>query len=86
MCVGPTQGQYDRLPLDTIVQRVMTNDVGNLDDDEDDVVMTSEEVGIKCPYTQQVMKEPYRNKICGHNYERAAILEFISRRKPGTAK
>jgi len=55
------------------------------DDDDDDVIMTQEEVGIKCPYTQQVMKEPVRNKVCGHNYERMAIMEFIVRKK-GNAK
>ena len=55
------------------------------DDDDDDVIMTMEEIGIKCPYTQQVMKEPTRNNICGHNYERIAIVEFIARKK-GTAK
>ena len=36
---------------------------------------------MKCPYTQQVMKEPIKNRICQHNYEKAAILEFIARRK-----
>ncbi len=51
------------------------------DDDDDDVIMTSEEVGIKCPYTQQVMTNPVRNKICNHNYEKAAIEEHILRKK-----
>lgn len=55
------------------------------DGDDDDVIMTQEEVGIKCPYTQQVMKEPVRNRICNHNYEKAAILEFMARKK-GIAK
>ena len=54
-------------------------------DDDDDVIMTQEEVGVKCPYTQQVMKNPVRNTICGHNYERNAIQEFILRKK-GNAK
>ena len=55
------------------------------EEDDDDVIMTQEEVGMKCPYTQQVMKFPMRNKICGHNYERDAIREFILRKK-GNAK
>jgi len=55
------------------------------EEDDDDVIMTQEEVGMKCPYTQQVMKFPMRNKICGHNYERDAIKEFILRKK-GNAK
>ena len=62
----------------------MTNDAEYCKDE--DIIMTSEEVGIKCPYTQQVMKEPYYNEICGHNYERAAVLDYISRKKPGSAK
>ena len=70
-----------------------TQDLGSLqgqtpdDDDDDDLIMTSEELTIKCPYTQQVMKEPYRNKICSHNYEREAIIEFIRlRQAKGTDK
>jgi len=55
-----------------------------VDDDDDDVIMTQEEVGIKCPYTQQVMKDPVRNKHCGHNYEKVAIMEFIARRRGKT--
>lgn len=27
------------------------------DDDDDDVIMTEEEVGVKCPYTQQVCRK-----------------------------
>ena len=50
------------------------------DDGDDDVVMTQEEPGVKCPYTQQVMTDPVRNTICGHNYEKSAIQEFIFRR------
>lgn len=60
-----------------------TNDAD--DDDDDDLIMTSEEVGYKCPYTQKVMKEPVKNKHCGHNYEREAIQMFIDRKK-GVAK
>ena len=57
------------------------------DDDDDDVIMTSEELTIKCPYTQQVMKEPVRNKNCNHNYEKMAIIDFIARRRAkGTDK
>ena len=55
--------------------------------EDDDLIMTEEEVGIKCPYTQQIMKFPIRNKNCGHNYEKDAILDFIRRRlnKPNAA-
>ncbi|KAL4227334.1 hypothetical protein ACF0H5_012779 [Mactra antiquata] len=30
-----------------------------------------------CPYTKQTMSEPYKNKICGHSYEKKAIEEYI---------
>ena len=30
------------------------DNASNDNDDDDDVIMTQEEVGIKCPYTQQV--------------------------------
>ena len=49
-------------------------------DDDDEVVMIEEEVGIKCPYTQHIMKFPIRHKHCGHSYEKDAILDFIRRR------
>ena len=49
--------------------------------DDDDCIMLAEEVGIKCPYTQKVMKFPIKNKHCGHNYEKDAIFEFISNKK-----
>jgi SUMO ligase MMS21 Smc5/6 complex component len=80
---------YSELGSFLIVKEKLVNDVaasatnGNATaaDDDDDVIMTQEEVGVKCPYTQQVMKQPVRNVICGHNYESAAILEFIARKK-----
>jgi len=49
--------------------------------DDDDCLMTQEEVGTKCPYTQKIMVEPVQNIRCQHNYEKAAILEFIQRKK-----
>ena len=36
------------------LQRDDTHHEAQDDDDDDDVIMTEEEVGIKCPYTQQV--------------------------------
>lgn len=51
------------------------------DDDDDDIIMTQQELGIKCPYTQQVMKNPVMNKKCRHNYEKDAIFEFIALKK-----
>ena len=33
------------------------------DDDDDDVIMTEEEVGIKCPYTQQVSQQNLHNGV-----------------------
>jgi hypothetical protein len=76
------------LGFERLVNEVSSSTSGGsavADDDDDDVIMTQEEVGMKCPYTQQVMKWPVCNKICGHNYERDAIQEFIQRKK-GNAK
>lgn len=71
--------------MNDIASSTVVTSSSNVIDDDDDVIMTQEEIGVKCPYTQQVMKYPVRNIICGHNYERTAIQEFILRKK-GNAK
>ena len=62
------------------LQQVPGGEAVNDAEEEDDNNMYKEEnVCIKCPYTQQVMKEPMRNKLCGHSYEKEAIEEYMSR-------
>lgn len=29
------------------------------------------------PYTKRTMKEPMKNKFCGHQYERDSVIEMI---------
>lgn len=48
---------------------------------DDDVEMTQQTVNTKCPYTGKEMVMPMRNKICGHNYEKEGILQYIKQRK-----
>ncbi|XP_071105353.1 E3 SUMO-protein ligase NSE2-like [Haliotis cracherodii] len=48
--------------------------------EDDEICMTEETVNTMCPYTRQEMKFPMQNKLCKHNYEKEAILEYISRR------
>lgn len=67
--------------LDSLVRFVSGREEEEAGGDDDDVVMTQEEVGTKCPYTQKIMQEPVQNIRCQHNYEKAAILEFIQRKK-----
>ena len=31
------------------------------------------------PYTKQTMKEPVKNKICGHYYDKATVMEMIAK-------
>jgi len=47
------------------------------DDDELEVVDSSNEATLKCPFTQQFMTKPMKNKICNHVYEEAAIRDHI---------
>ena len=87
LCLSDFRGSSNKFvantPLEVALKEFMSVDRDGVivEDDDDDVIMTSEEVGIKCPYTQQVMKEPVKNRLCQHNYEKAAIQEFIVRKK-----
>ncbi|KAK6167631.1 hypothetical protein SNE40_021610 [Patella caerulea] len=72
------------------IQEVRNTEEGNTNtdlvpmttEDEDlDVEMTQQNMVTKCPYTGQEMTFPVRNIICGHNYEKEGIMEYISKRK-----
>lgn len=63
------------------------------DDDNDDLVMASERISVKCPITLTEMKDPVSSTKCPHNFERQAFLEMIKHsdlrvdgdgRRPGT--
>ncbi|XP_069107129.1 E3 SUMO-protein ligase NSE2-like [Argopecten irradians] len=44
---------------------------------DDDLAMTQTEVNIRCPYTGMDMKNPVKNKICGHKYDKEGIMQHI---------
>ena len=48
---------------------------------DEDVEMTQTAINTKCPYTGKEMVVPMKNKICGHNYEKEGILQYIHQRK-----
>ncbi|KAM6457810.1 E3 SUMO-protein ligase NSE2 isoform 2-T2 [Liasis olivaceus] len=48
---------------------------------DEDIAVSQSQIKFICPITQEEMKNPVRNKICGHTYEETAILEHIWRRK-----
>ncbi|KAM3841082.1 E3 SUMO-protein ligase NSE2 [Vipera latastei] len=53
---------------------------------DEDVAVTQSQRKFICPITQEEMKKPVRNKICGHTYEEEAILEHIRRRQQRNKK
>ena len=46
----------------------------------DDLVMTEIRVSNRCPITQQVMRNPVRNRCCQHCYDREGVEELIRQR------
>ena len=48
-------------------------------DSDDDVVIESATLSLKCPLTLQILKEPYSNNKCKHVYEKSAIWDYINR-------
>lgn len=47
---------------------------------DEDLVMTQQELNTRCPYTGQEMKNPVRNKICSHTYDKDGILNYMKQR------
>lgn len=47
-------------------------------DEDDDLVMASERISVKCPITLTEMKEPVSSTKCPHNFERQAFLEMVN--------
>lgn len=47
-------------------------------EEEDDLVMASERISVKCPITLTEMKEPVSSTKCPHNFERQAFLEMVN--------
>lgn len=49
--------------------------------EEDDVIMAEggPQINLKCPITGTLMEDPYRNSVCGHVYEKEAILNHLKK-------
>ncbi|XP_074656090.1 E3 SUMO-protein ligase NSE2-like [Tubulanus polymorphus] len=47
---------------------------------DEDLICTQKQVHTKCPYTGLEMTNPVRNKICGHNYDRLGIEDYLKKR------
>ncbi|CAD5118644.1 DgyrCDS7332 [Dimorphilus gyrociliatus] len=50
-------------------------------DEDEDVIVASEKVSVKCPITQVVMKEAMLNKKCKHSYDLNGITSYLNTRK-----
>ncbi|XP_074842770.1 E3 SUMO-protein ligase NSE2 [Carettochelys insculpta] len=48
---------------------------------DEDIAVTQSQMNFICPITQMEMENPVRNKVCGHTYEKAAILKIIQHRE-----
>jgi len=55
-----------KLPSESKGNDTQTIDPNNIED-------------IICPITQEIMKDPYISKVCGHSFEKVAILGWISK-------
>ncbi|XP_007659321.1 E3 SUMO-protein ligase NSE2 isoform X2 [Ornithorhynchus anatinus] len=51
--------------------------VGETEDQDDDMIVTQSQTNSICPITQLEMKNPVKNKVCGHYYEEEAIKKMI---------
>ena len=49
--------------------------------DDEGLVVTKVNVSTTCPITQSTFKEPVKNSMCGHSYEKIAIMQYLKRNK-----
>ncbi|KAG4218539.1 hypothetical protein PC116_g32981, partial [Phytophthora cactorum] len=47
------------------------------DDDDDDLIVAEEHLGIYCPLSMVVMKDPYTSTKCKHTFEKDSIVQFL---------
>uniref|UniRef100_UPI0037E8B6C7 E3 SUMO-protein ligase NSE2 isoform X2 n=1 Tax=Semicossyphus pulcher TaxID=241346 RepID=UPI0037E8B6C7 len=52
----------------------------NVEELDEDLVVTQSQVNFTCPLTQVEMKNPVKNKKCNHHYDEGAILGLIKAR------
>ena len=53
------------------------------DDEEEELIFNDsrDEVVKKCPLTRMDITDPFKNKTCGHVFNRDAILEYYKQSK-----
>ena len=49
-----------------------------IEDDDEDIVVKSERISIKCPLTLLPMKDPVTSQKCVHSFEKEAIMSMIN--------
>ena len=47
---------------------------------DEDLVMETETLMLKCPYTGKQMVDPVKNTNCGHSYDKEGITLYIKQR------
>ncbi|KAF7237830.1 E3 SUMO-protein ligase NSE2 [Varanus komodoensis] len=76
--------KYSLLPLllhIAVHRQSHSDDIPALEQVDEDIAVTESQMNFICPITQEEMKKPVKNKICGHAYEEAAILELIQHKE-----
>jgi SUMO ligase MMS21 Smc5/6 complex component len=53
--------------------------IRNDEDDELEVIASQSTIDVYDPFTKSVMEEPYKNRKCGHSYEKSSIEEVLKR-------
>jgi len=48
---------------------------------KEDVLLVSQDINTKCPLTAQVMEEPVKNSVCGHSYDKKAVIQYIHQKQ-----
>ncbi|PFH56402.1 hypothetical protein XA68_16552 [Ophiocordyceps unilateralis] len=64
---------------DDAARRGKADDEEADDDDDDEIAVAREVLSVNCPLTLRPMVEPYSNNKCKHAFEKAAIMEYLSR-------
>ena len=49
-------------------------------DDDDDVVVEGVKAVVRCPLSRELLKDPFKNRSCGHVFSKAEIFAAIGRR------
>jgi len=71
-------GEQEKQPQEQtppIVQKLPSESKGN----DTQTIDPNNIEDIICPITQEIMKDPYISKVCGHSFEKVAILGWISK-------